>query len=127
MGTLHAESWQNTDIAARLGDRSLFDQLRIDPYYRTLAEARPDARAGIERLLASVDASPRSLVHADFSPKNLLIFSGGLLMVDFETGHFGDPAFDLGFFLSHLLLKSVLHRARWMEFVDLSRAFWKTY
>ncbi len=102
LGTLHAGSWQDDEIAARLGDRTLFDQLRLDPYYRTLARNRPDAKEGVERLLASLATSPQSLVHADFSPKNLLIFSGGLMMVDFETGHYGDPAFDLGFFLTAL-------------------------
>ncbi len=127
LGTLHAESWQNSGIAAQLGDRTLFDQLRIDPYYRTLAETRPEARAGIERLLASLDSSPRSLVHADFSPKNLLVFSGGLMMVDFETGHFGDPAFDLGFFLSHLLLKACLNAPEHARYLDLTERFRSSY
>lgn len=58
LGTLHAESWQDAEIAARLGDRTLFDQLRLDPYYRTLANNRPHAREGAERLLAALAASP---------------------------------------------------------------------
>ena len=44
---------------------------------------------------------------ADFSPKNILVHSQGLTLVDFETAHAGDPAFDLGFFLSHLYLKGL--------------------
>ena len=32
---------------------------------------------------------------------------GGLTVVDFETTHLGDPAFDLGSFASHLLLKAL--------------------
>ena len=50
-------------------------------------------------------------MHADFSPKNVLITDERIVLVDFETGHLGDPAFDLGFFLSHLLLKTVLRPA----------------
>src|ERR1700749_752431 len=50
-----------------------------------------------------------------------------LLLVDFETGHYGDPAFDLGFFLSHLLLKTVLHRDRFDEYAGLTTAFWQAY
>jgi 5-methylthioribose kinase len=45
-------------------------------------------------------------VHGDFSPKNLLIYGNSLMLIDFEVGHYGDPAFDLGFFLSHLTLKA---------------------
>ena len=66
-------------------------------------------------------------MHADFSPKNLLVFSGGLMMVDFETGHFGDPAFDLGFFLSHLALKACHAIPRHTAFLNLSEVFRKSY
>ena len=127
LGTLHAASWLDADIAAKLGDRTLFDQLRIDPYYRTLAAARPETGQAVERLIASLAAHPRSLVHGDFSPKNLLVFDGGLMMVDFETGHYGDPAFDLGFFLSHLVLKASHHIPRHAAYLELSERFRETY
>jgi hypothetical protein len=127
LGTLHAESWFDRDIAAQLGDRTLFEELRIDPYYRTLAAQRPETRGPIEALVASLEAHPRSLVHADFSPKNLLVFSGGLMMVDFETGHFGDPAFDLGFFLSHLVLKACHRIPHHAPYLELTEAFRQAY
>jgi 5-methylthioribose kinase len=127
LGTLHGESWLDGEIASRLGDRTLFDQLRVDPYYRTLAAAHADIRPAIERLIDSLGEHPRSLVHADFSPKNLLIFSGGLMMVDFETGHYGDPAFDLGFFLSHLILKACRAIPRHAAFLALAEVFRQAY
>ncbi len=92
---------------------SSFCSSRVDPYYRTLAAARPETQRAIDALIASLEDHPRALVHADFSPKNMLLFdagtSEGLMLVDFETGHYGDPAFDLGFFLSHLVLKACYH------------------
>jgi 5-methylthioribose kinase len=127
LGTLHARSWLDPVIAAQIGDCTLFDQLRIDPYYRTLAEAHPEVRGILQELIESLAQHPRSLVHADFSPKNLLVFSGGLMMVDFETGHFGDPAFDLGFFLSHLVLKACHAIPRQAAYLNLSEVFCKTY
>ena len=51
----------------------------------------------------------RTLVLGDFSPKNILVHAHGLILLDFECAHAGDAAFDLGFFLSHLLLKTI-HR-----------------
>jgi 5-methylthioribose kinase len=127
LGTLHAGSWLDADVERQLGDRTLFDQLRIDPYYRTLAAARPEARPAVERLIASLEAHPRSLVHADFSPKNLLVFQGGLMMVDFETGHYGDPAFDLGFFLSHIVLKACHKIPRHGAYLSLGESFARAY
>ncbi len=127
LGTLHAESWLDAEIERRFGDRTLFDQLRIDPYYRTLAAALPEARPAVERLIESLGEHPRSLVHADFSPKNLLVFDHRLMMVDFETGHYGDPAFDLGFFLSHLALKACYHVPRHLPFLKLTETFAHAY
>jgi 5-methylthioribose kinase len=114
-----------------LGDRSLFDELRVDPYYRNLAEHWPEAREAVGRLINSLEAHPRSLVHADFSPKNMLLFDTGqhqgMMLVDFETGHYGDPAFDLGFFLSHLVLKACYHMPDHARYLELSEAFRRTY
>lgn len=127
LGTLHAGSWRDPDIARQIGDRTLFEELRVAPYYRTLAVARDDARAPLERLIESLAANSCSLVHADFSPKNLLLFSGGLLMVDFETGHYGDPAFDLGFYLSHLVLKACHQVPRHADYLALGETFQQAY
>jgi aminoglycoside phosphotransferase (APT) family kinase protein len=46
-------------------------------------------------------------VHGDFSPKNLLVWEGRVMLIDCEVGHYGDPAFDLGFFVTHLVLKAI--------------------
>ena len=127
LGTLHRQSWENDDLARRLGDRQLFEELRIDPYYRTVARAFPEFAPHLERLIDSVANHPRCLVHADFSPKNLLVYPGGLMMVDFETGHFGDPAFDLGFFLSHLMLKAFYKAPDHEPYLELTRRFWQAY
>lgn len=127
LGTLHGESWRDEAIRRKLGDRALFDQLRVDPYYRTLAAARPETRPAVQRVIESLEAHPRALVHADFSPKNLLVHGRGLLMVDFETGHYGDPAFDLGFFLSHLVLKACLKIPEHAAYLELTEVFRGSY
>ena len=61
----------------------------------------------LDDLIAACKSRKLALTLGDFSPKNILLTSGGLRLVDFETGHFGDPAFDIGFFLTHLALKGV--------------------
>lgn len=132
LGQLHAGSWHNESIKQALSDRQIFDELRLDPYYRTVARrlteaGTPEFAVYFERLVDSIPPNLHSLVHADFSPKNLLVFDGGLTMVDFETGHYGDPAFDLGFFLSHLVLKSFYHAGRHRPFVALATTFWRNY
>ena len=131
LGTLHARSWRSAAVADSLHDRSLFDDLRLDPYYRTVAKRYPEFAPRLQQLIDSVADNLLALAHADFSPKNLLAYPAGLMMVDFETGHFGDPAFDLGFFLSHLMLKSHYHSSQSQQAAAacwaLAEPFWHAY
>jgi 5-methylthioribose kinase len=127
LGTLHAGSWNHHEIAARLDDRVYFDQLRLDPYYRQVARVQTDLQPQIERLIESVWTHRRCLVHGDFSPKNLLVWPGHVMLIDFEVGHYGDPAFDLGFFLTHLALKSIWSGLRSAEYANLAVTFWNAY
>jgi len=119
-----------------LADIEVFDQLRIDPFYRTIARVHPDLAPRIKVLIASLTDPPvRTFVHADFSPKNILVHPGGprlfetwgLTIVDFETAHAGDPAYDLGFVLSHLLLKAVRAAPGHAPYLSLARALLNVY
>jgi len=127
LAALHRETFADAELKRRFADRQVFVELRVDPFYRRVADVHPQLRDAIDALIDEMFATDVCLVHADFSPKNILIAGGRVVLVDYETGHFGDPAFDLGFFLSHLLLKTVLHAARRSEFHELTRAFWQSY
>ncbi len=127
LGCLHAASWRKPRIERRLGDRRFFNDLRIDPYYRHLCRTDSSLQKIMQRLIDSMERHALCLVHGDFSPKNLIIHTGGMTLVDFEVGHYGDPAFDLGFFQSHLVLKAVHAGEGYPQFLELLTAFWKSY
>jgi aminoglycoside phosphotransferase (APT) family kinase protein len=67
------------------------------------------------------------LVHGDYSPKNVLVHDGRLVLLDFEVIHWGDPAFDVGFALTHLLSKAHHRPALRPAFLDAARTFWRAY
>lgn len=120
-------SWRNAEWEARFGDQTVFDQLRLDPYYRTTASRHPGLSAHFERLMAASGERRVAIVHGDWSPKNFLVHNGLLTAIDFEVIHFGDPAFDSAFLLNHLLLKS-FHRPEWRaSLAALGNLFWTTY
>ena len=127
LGTLHAGSWHNAKVAGQLDDRTYFDQLRLDPYYRHIARLHAHLAPQLNRLIESVWTHRCCLVHGDYSPKNLLVCPGHVLLIDFEVGHYGDPAFDLGFFLTHLFLKSFWSGPRRDEYLSLAESFWRSY
>jgi 5-methylthioribose kinase len=128
LGAIHAETVDHPALVGPLAEMVVFDELRIDPFYRAIARVHPDLAPAIDALVASLAHPPRRcFVHADFSPKNILVHSHGLTLVDFETAHAGDPTYDLGFFLSHLLLKAVRASPKDQPYVALTRAFWDGY
>jgi 5-methylthioribose kinase len=127
LGRLHAASWNCHHIAKRLDDRAFFDQLRLDPYYFQIGRVHPNLADCTQQLVESVSHHRQCLVHGDFSPKNLLVWPGQVLLIDFEVGHYGDPAFDLGFFLTHLVLKSIWSGPRRAEYLQLVTRFWEAY
>jgi 5-methylthioribose kinase len=128
LATIHVRSAQQRDvISGAFADRSFFESLRLEPYYRYSAEQVPEARAFLNDLITETLETQLALVHGDYSPKNVLIHNGRLFLVDHEVIHFGDPAFDVGFSLTHLLSKAHhLVRQRAL-FISAACAYVKRY
>lgn len=128
LADIHRRSAEAGDaVSAAFADRSFFESLRLEPYYAFTATQIPSAGAFLHALIAQTRTRRLTLVHGDYSPKNVLIHRGRLVLLDHEVIHFGDPAFDLGFALTHLLSKAnhlTHHRDR---FARAAALFWKTY
>lgn len=127
LGTLQGRAHGNEGFARRFADLMPLEQGRLDPYHRTAAEAHPDLAGKIEAEIERLLATRTTLVHGDFSPKNIISYGDTILMLDFEVAHWGDPAFDPAFLLSHLILGSVYHRHLADGFIDEAQRFWQAY
>ena len=92
--------------SSRFADRTVFVQLRVDPFYRRVQERRPEVAGAVAPLIDGMLTATEALCHGDFTPKNMLAHGGGFTLVDYETAHLGDPTMDLGLFFAHLLLKA---------------------
>jgi aminoglycoside phosphotransferase (APT) family kinase protein len=107
LATIHIRSNANADaLTDTFCDRTWFESLRLEPYYEYSAKQIPEAGAFLNELLEETRAIQLALVHGDYSPKNILIHNDRFVLLDHEVAHFGDPAFDLGFSLTHLLSKA---------------------
>jgi aminoglycoside phosphotransferase (APT) family kinase protein len=96
--------------------------LRLDPYYRTAAERRPDIAQELHTLADDTAVARDCLVHGDFSPKNVMV-GKSTWVLDWEVAHLGDVAFDPAFMLSHLLLKCLARPDLAPEFAAVADAF----
>jgi hypothetical protein len=128
LGTVHRRAWeQRAEVAPAFGDRSFFESLRVEPYYQYTATRVPAAAAFLNDLIATTRGRRLALVHGDYSPKNVLVHAGRLVVLDFEVIHWGDPAFDLGFGLTHLLSKAHHVRGHRPEFGRAASRFYREY
>jgi 5-methylthioribose kinase len=127
LGRMHQATAADRSLVEPFRDHAVFVQLRVDPYYRRVRERCPDVAAHVGPLIDQLLSVQEALCHADFSPKNMLVRGGCFTLVDYETAHLGDPTMDLGFFLSHLMLKAVKRSAERERYFELTRAFWRGY
>jgi 5-methylthioribose kinase len=102
-------------------------QLRVEPFYRRIQERRPEVADAVAPLIERLMSAQEGLCHGDYSPKNILTHEHGFTLVDYETAHLGDPTMDLGFFLSHLLLKAVKRAHDRQRHFELTHRFWEGY
>lgn len=127
LGSMHEATATNAALVEPFRDATVFVQLRVDPFYRRVQERRPEVAEPIEKLVQHMLTTHEALCHGDYTPKNFLVDSAHLTLVDYETAHFGDPTMDLGLFLCHLLLKAFRRPDRRDEYFDMTRAFWRGY
>ena len=136
----HRETFLAADLGQRLEDYTAFELLRVDPYYRTVASRAPEVAEAMNALIERMASRRVCLVHGDFSPKNILVAPGSaqtsgpedqadvtLWGIDFEVAHRGDPAFDVAFMCTHLLLKSLALPSASHAFDNCLRAFTAAY
>jgi len=106
LATWHNFGADKKDSRDAYMEDSLFEQLRVTPFYRAVAKVNPPLDSRIQDLITEITTVKTTLVHGDFSPKNIMISgSDKPIVLDFEVMHTGNPVFDLGFVSAHLLCK----------------------
>ncbi len=115
------------DCQGEFADQSFFESLRLEPYYRFASEQVPEAKPFLDRLIDATRSQTQALVHGDYSPKNILVRRSQLILLDYEVIHWGDPSFDCGFFLTHLLSKAHYCKEQREQFLSAARSWLSRY
>jgi tRNA A-37 threonylcarbamoyl transferase component Bud32 len=128
LAKIHEGGWRRREeLAAIFDDREFFRSLRLEPYYEYSAAQVPEASPFISALIETTWSRRLTLVHGDYSPKNVLAHGPDIVLLDHEVIHFGDPAFDIGFAMTHLLSKHH-HFPEWRrQFRFYADQFWEMY
>ena len=102
LGSLNTLAARTPAMATEFANHELFDALRIDPFFKHIAHRYARMPDVVEYLVTARE----TLVHGDFSPKNVLVDrDGAIRILDAETATYGAAAFDPGYLTAHLLLK----------------------
>ncbi|MCX6429754.1 MAG: aminoglycoside phosphotransferase family protein [Actinobacteria bacterium] len=106
-------SWHNfapdkEEVMGEFQEGELFEQLRVSPFYRTVQHKNLSLSAKIADMIDQITQEKLTLVHGDFSPKNILVaMNKAPVVLDFEVMNAGNPVFDLAFMLAHLVCKQI--------------------
>jgi aminoglycoside phosphotransferase (APT) family kinase protein len=105
LARIHAHAAARPSLEADFRSQAIFFDIRLEPYLLATASRHADLADRLQSLVRQTQANPRTLVHGDVSPKNILVDADGPVFLDAECAVWSDPAFDLAFGLNHLLLK----------------------
>lgn len=126
LALVHLGAANDPVVQEEFADQTVLRQGRIDPYHLAAAAAHPDLAEPIFSEVDRLLRTRRTLVLGDYSPKNIIAYPDRVFLLDFEVAHWGDPAFDVAFCLSHLILKAFALAAP-HAYLALARAFWESY
>lgn len=105
LASIHRNSWGDKKLRQQFKDQTYFKQLRSDPFFHYVVGEFPSIENWFQENIFQYQDIKNSLVHGDFSPKNILVKNNSLILLDHEVIHFGDFSFDYGFAMAHLFLK----------------------
>ena len=107
-------------------DKTFYD-IRIEPYIIFTSKSYPEHKNYFIDAAKSLVSNKKTLIHGDFSPKNILIGPDFPVILDAETACWGDPIFDLAFCNNHIILKSILNSTNKKKYMLLSKEFIENY
>ena len=114
---VHAATANNAADRDAFPNDEMFCALRVDPFLLHVARKDTELAPALNALADDLVARKVALVHGDVSPKNILVSPDGPVFLDAECAVYSDPAFDLAFCATHLLLKAV-----WLDDLRLEQA-----
>jgi 5-methylthioribose kinase len=128
IGSIHSQSTNSChQLDTVFSAKQHFYALRLEAYYEYTANIVPEAATFLRDLAGSTMSRTDALVHGDASPKNVLVHHDRLILLDHEVLHFGDPAFDVGFSMTHFLSKALHLPTQRDQLLEAALFYWRVY
>ena len=127
LGSIHTTSTHVGFNRQKFQNMSDFHALRLSPYFFAMIDKYPHIRAALLQITEDLSSNQIALIHGDVSPKNIIFRGDTPIFLDAECATMGDPIFDVGFCLNHLVLKALHMPEKGQDLLKSCRVFWHTY
>lgn len=127
LAKVHRVCSSRQDIKELFASKEIFYGLRISPYIEFTVQKYPELKAYADQIVDETMNESITLVHGDYSPKNIMVTEDGISVLDYEVAHCGHPAFDLAFFSNHFVLKSVKYNQYGEAYLAMLKYMVKLY
>jgi 5-methylthioribose kinase len=127
LGEIHRSAAADRFARSQFDDQTVLIQGRTDPFHLTVAASHPELAPAIESEVERMLATRATLTLGDYSPKNIFVLPNRVMAIDLETAHWGDPAFDVAFCLTHLILKAFRFPSEGDKYLAAAARFWARY
>ncbi len=127
LGKVHYSFLNDKKIEKTFLNDKTFHDIRIEPYLLFTSKSYPSFQKSFLSMAEKLKTNKKTLIHGDYSPKNILIGKDYPVILDAETACWGDPIFDLAFCLNHIVLKSILHRNKKNNHIKVFDCFVRNY
>ena len=107
---VHNNCAGDRETARLFADKKIFYDLRISPYIEFTVGKHRELSKFAEPIINELMESAITLIHGDFSPKNIMVVGRNASILDYEVAHYGHPSFDIAFFSNHFILKAVKNK-----------------
>ena len=127
LGLVHKAFHKKKNFEKLFINDSTFYSIRIEPYLLFTSKSYPELSKQYKNTIEFLTKNKTTVIHGDFSPKNILIGKNYPIILDAETACWGNPFFDLAFLNNHLILKSILNKDIIKAYIKTSKAFLESY
>ena len=95
LGFIHKSFYKKRKYEKIFLNDKIFYDIRIEPYLVFTSKFYPEFSKYYKNIIDFLTTNKNTLIHGDFSPKNILLGKNFPVVLDAETACWGNPVFDL--------------------------------
>lgn len=124
---LHSKTLHDSQLRQAFKNNPGYLNLRYKASLELPMLRNNEIAAELKRTFEKNEKNKWCLIHADTTPKNVLVHNGAITILDFECATFGDPAHDVGITLAHYFMLAIGNPQQAQQYLSCADIFYSAY